>query len=447
MCLGLDKPSPRTARAGDSQPSIDTEDGNVIIAVNGAGDQIGFRIGGKVTYFDEMATDIRGQIPAVNLGYNVGVASGKAASASVEILDYLKTDLSDRVEKIDGAQGEIEQSVQRSLDAAKSNTDKQLSEAAAASKTQLADQKSDVDTKISALSTKVAADLKTTTESIDKSVTAKVASVGTYGKSLICLNSGLKFNPATGECCKYGYQWDAKDKKCMKYGSKENPGINCLDIMTKTKATGNEDGKFWLKPTSIPAFEAYCTFKGDYPGSVLAMRKPGHIPNHQTRTGALGGVCDLQGGDKSICYNDGCYCKLSDAQINAYKSTSKEMDPYIVMSYKNSNTEDKPHCRGFAKKTCNWNMRGNERNCANSVVRNSGQYCDVRNRHGGYRGIDGYICQNLNYNTNANKFKNTANSGGISQPSIPFIIFEHGGGSHYCGGHDTTWKKIYLWIQ
>lgn len=148
-------------RAGDSQPSIDTEDGNVIIAVNGAGDQIGFRIGGKVTYFDEMATDIRGQIPAVNLGYNVGVAAGKAASASVEILDYLKTDLSDRVEKIDGAQGEIEQSVQRSLDAAKSNTAKQLSEAAAASKTQLADQKSDVDTKISALSTKVAADLKT----------------------------------------------------------------------------------------------------------------------------------------------------------------------------------------------------------------------------------------------------------------------------------------------
>ena len=98
-----------------------------------------------------------GQIPALDLGYELG----QAASGSHDILKYLKEDLSGRVEKINDAQGEIEASVQRSVSAAKSETTLQLENAAASTTKQLADQKKEVAGTIDSLSTKVTNDLKT----------------------------------------------------------------------------------------------------------------------------------------------------------------------------------------------------------------------------------------------------------------------------------------------
>jgi hypothetical protein len=146
-------------RAAD-QPSIETEDGNVIIAVNQAGKQIGYRIGGEVVYFDEMDANIRGQVPALELGYTLGEQS-KGLSAAGAVLDYLKTDLSDRVTEISGAQAKIEATVSASLSAAAAKSTQQLAEAETKTNGQLEAQETKVDDKIAKLTTDVAADLKT----------------------------------------------------------------------------------------------------------------------------------------------------------------------------------------------------------------------------------------------------------------------------------------------
>ena len=106
-------------------------------------------------------------MPAISLGYTFGQQS-KGTSA---ILDYLKTDLSDRVAEIAGAQSKIEATVQTNLDAASGKTTQQLADAQTKSNKQLADaqtkttqqlaqQKKEVDTKISTLTQSVTADLK-----------------------------------------------------------------------------------------------------------------------------------------------------------------------------------------------------------------------------------------------------------------------------------------------
>ena len=107
-------------------------------------------------YFDQMDSSIRGQVPAIELGYRLGEQSKGTSS----ILDYLKTDLSDRVSEIAGAQTKIEAAVQTSLDAASGKTTQQLLSAETKTAKQLADQKKDVDTKISTLTATVTADLK-----------------------------------------------------------------------------------------------------------------------------------------------------------------------------------------------------------------------------------------------------------------------------------------------
>ena len=88
-----------------------------------------------------MQSSIRGQVPAIELGYSLG----KKEKGTSDILDYLKTDLSDRVGEIAGAQAKIEATVQTSLDAAAGKATQQLQAA---------------ETKANAQNVKAAADLK-----------------------------------------------------------------------------------------------------------------------------------------------------------------------------------------------------------------------------------------------------------------------------------------------
>ncbi len=68
------------------------------------------------------------------------------------------------------------------------------------------------------------------------------------------------------------------------------------------------------------------------------------------------------------------------------------------------------------------------------IRRDSGQYCSREQTTASYRGLDGHRCPNLVY-------------GGVASPNNPFVIFEHSGGSHYCGGWDTTWGHITMSVQ
>lgn len=440
MCMaGVD---PRLQRRADSGgPSIRTDDGNVVIAVNGAGKQIGYRIGdADIVYFDQMDSSIRGQVPAIELGYRLGEQSKGTSS----ILDYLKTDLSDRVSEIAGAQTKIEAAVQTSLDAASGKTTQQLLSAETKTAKQLADQKKDVDTKISTLTATVTADLKETKDTIDKEVVTQLTKskgdLEVQGKKLACLNQNLKFNPENGECCALYSSWNAKTKKCvLPIGrGKDHPAKNCQDVMDSIN--NPQDDFYWLKPTSsVAAFQAWCTFKGDYKGSALVIRNPGNTANMERVSIARSTPCALTGNSDSKKY-----CKISDAQINALVVASKEKDPYISLAYKSASLAATPFCRSYARKSCKWTMAGQSHgDCANTPVRNSGRYCRRTNANSGYRGMDGYYCNNgVSYNSG-----NPHPNSGIHENNRPFVIFEHNGGRHYCGGHDTTWKKVELWIQ
>jgi len=251
-----------------------------------------------------------------------------------------------------------------------------------------------------------------------------------------CLNLELKFNPENGKCCEGGESWDPKAKKCEAgVGSeKSKPAKNCLHILNENRNA--IDKMYWVKPSGT-AFQVWCTFKGDYPGSALVIRRPGRVNGLERHTGARALPCTLSGGGDSRGY-----CKLHDNQINALKALSDEQDPFISLSYKTTN--GKPFCRQYARKSCQWTLGGHAgSNCKNTPVRNSGNYCRQTNVNSGYRGMDGYYCNNgITYNS-GNPFGNSA----IHENTRPFCIWEHSGGTHYCGGHDTTWSHIELWIQ
>jgi hypothetical protein len=256
-------------------------------------------------------------------------------------------------------------------------------------------------------------------------------------KGLVCLNNNQKYNPETGECCKTGYQWEPTIKKCQLLGGdKTSPAKNCMHVFEIVGGSA-KDGYFWVKPTSsITAFQVWCTFKGDYKGAGLMMRKPGNVNGMEKIGGSRSVPCNVAGGGDSRGY-----CKLSDTQIKAYNSISAEKDPFISLSYKSANGQ--PFCRSFARKACVWNTAGRAGDqCQNTPVRNSGNYCRRTNAGDHYRGMDGYYCNNgLYYN------RNNPHQSNVLEQTRPFIIFEHSGGTHYCGGHDTTWNKVELWVQ
>ena len=205
----------------------------------------------------------------------------------------------------------------------------------------------------------------------------------------------------------------------------EVPGISCKHIFDIGSSLGSQ--LYWIDPNegdTSDAFQVWCRMDGDYPGTALVLKKPGNISGQQNHSAELNLPCTP---------STSGYCKLSDAKINQIKETSSQLDAYIVLSYKNSTGD--PYCRSYARKTCQWISNGAAGSgCENSVVRNSGQYCSRNSNNTSYRGIDGYVCGNLNYP-------------GIHDPNNPFVIFEHSGGSHYCGGWDTTWDHIELLIN
>ncbi len=227
-----------------------------------------------------------------------------------------------------------------------------------------------------------------------------------------CGGTGAKC-PA-GEVCGAG--------GCAAYGkSPANPGQSCKDILAQG---GNPtDGLFWVDPTGSDTFQVWCRMGGDYPGATLAIRRPGSVTGQEK-----------VGGDLALpCKPDSSYCKLSDGRINALRDTSTDTDPFIVLSYKNNGTS--PFCRSFGRSSCQWISNGPAgAACNNSVSRNSGQYCSRDQTTDSYRGLDGHKCGNLNYP-------------GVNSPNNPFMIFEHAGGDHYCGGWDTSWNRIELLIQ
>ena len=167
-----------------------------------------------------------------------------------------------------------------------------------------------------------------TKEEIDESVAKKTDKLSNVDKKLTCLNLNQKFNPATGECCPPSFVWDVKTGKCKELprlgATVGNPGANCRDIMKFYEVTRigvPKDGLFFLAPGGIATFQTWCTFKGEYKGSALAMRKPGRINSMQKKTGALGGACTPTGGTKP---NSIKYCKISDAGRNQYLSVFTE---------------------------------------------------------------------------------------------------------------------------
>ena len=165
------------------------------------------------------------------------------------------------------------------------------------------------------------------------------------------------------------------------------------------------------------------------------LRRPGRTNGMEVITGARNLPCKH---DKTGTN----YCKLGDADITEYTKTSAQQDPYISLAYKN--TGDRPKCRGYAAKTCVWSMSIASTNCNNAHKRNSNQYCRREQRTTSYRGLDGHQCGNLDYNSGN---PHVGGDGGIAYRRNAFIIFEHSGGTHYCGGWDTTWQRIELWIQ
>ena len=101
-----------------------------------------------------------------------------------------------------------------------------------------------------------------------------------------------------------------------------------------------------------------------------------------------------------------------------------------MAGYKNYNQYiGNPDCYGFIRKGCNWVSNGwAGGDCQNSKNRNAGPYCSrEQTSQPAYRGVDGHSCPNLGHY---------------------FMIFEHDGGSHYCGGWTSTgWRKVEMWIQ
>ena len=228
----------------------------------------------------------------------------------------------------------------------------------------------------------------------------------------------------TGTLC--GAEEKCSSGKCVStLGTQDQPAESCSDLYSKV--VGVSSGLYWVDPNGgnkNDAFLVWCRMTGDYPGATLAIKRPGSVAGKENHTGDLNLPCTP---------TTGGYCKLSDVRINALRQTSKHTDAFVALSYKTAGTT--PFCRSFAAKSCVWqNGTSAASQCSNSVARDSGQYCARSQTTASYRGIDGHTCANLKYP-------------GVTSPNNPFMIFEHSGGSHYCGGEDTTWNRIELLVH
>lgn len=232
-----------------------------------------------------------------------------------------------------------------------------------------------------------------------------------------------------------------KDATCYLRGErKSDPAESCRHIYEASKPEIPKDGHYYIKTKSRPlGFKVFCWFSdSDWRGATLVLRRPGRVSGMEQHTNER---------NVDACKPDyNGYCKLSDQVINELKDKSPEKDPYISLSYKSGVT--KPRCHAFIKKACTFTLRDGgtpQSTCSNAHIRNSGYYCNNNAPHRVYRGFDSHHCPNSNnYNSHKNKY---ASHDKVTHNTQPFIIFEHSGGSHYCGGWDTTWQRIELWIH
>jgi len=444
--LGLSKDdvdaiqSAKSRRASPAGPSIDTEDGNIVFSVEN-GKHVGFKFpDNSVVNVDELPAEmseyadhgIKLSTAAMTLGYKVGSAKAEAQSTIATTLDFVKStieatarDAKAFTDKQDQVNKNLESGVDTKLAAFDAKMKSSSDALTNAVNTKL-EQQTDATTASTAKLTKdVAAVTKTVTDMV------KVME-----KTAECASKGLSFNPVATTCCTADQIFGVTEKKCIAdlIGTEKKPAKSCMAIFKKHKYGKSKNGMFYLDVGGT--ITAYCKFDGDYPGATLVSRKPGNVGGEQSRTGRVRYPCKPS-------TSSGQYCKLTDNEINILRDTSTETDPFVSLSYKNRNP-NRPACRSFAHKRCDWNMVSASTGCHNSVVRNSGQYCNRGQKHNSYRGLDGYHCPNLNYNSN-NKFR--AGDGGVGSPGNPFVIWEHSGGTHYCGGWDTTWRYIELWIH
>jgi len=267
-----------------------------------------------------------------------------------------------------------------------------------------------------------------------KALTARSLTIDTT-----CTPRGLSYNPSSGKCCENDYSvYDPKQKKCVldkikaMGRDKSVPGTNCLKI--KEAVSNPKNGIWWLKPGNCAAFQAYCRFDGKFPGATLGMRKPRTVSGMERITKERNAPCNwLKPGSNN-------YCKLSDAQINCLSKESPNADSFISLAFKKS--DDNINCAGFVDKRCIWNTAGAGNGyCANAHKR-GGRRCSRNQRTNSYRAIDGHHCNNgLNYVNEGGLGGNQQNNG------RSFIIFEHSGGTHYCGGWQTTWDHVEMWIH
>jgi hypothetical protein len=433
-------------RHGGDAPRMVSRDGSLKFLLSND-KHIGYQFkGGPTVNLDELPdsidTTVDSVVDSMAFGFQVGEASALQAEASVlqaSALDQTLNFLNSTIEAVArdstsfmGESKNAREAQERKLTEANEDLAERIA----------ADMKKQGETQ--------AAALKTLTESVEDKVDSAsqkaddaAAGVKALQANLGCITQQLAFNVEEGACCKAFEEYNAKTKKCeVTMGmSKGAPGKTCKHIYAATpKGVTREEGFYWINPGGVAPFEAWCTFKGDWKGATLALRKGSSVSGMENHINARNMPCNR---DKP---GPGNYCKMSDTQINALKSESDDKDAYIVLSYKSGGGAD-PTCIAFGSKSCNWRMdaRGGPGNaCTNTFVRNSGRYCSRNQNHQSYRGLDGYRCGNQNYNSNNPHY----NAGlRVSAPTHPFVIFEHSGGTHYCGGWDTTWHHVELWVH
>ena len=206
----------------------------------------------------------------------------------------------------------------------------------------------------------------------------------------------------------------------------------CLELLNNNHSTG--DGLYWIEPTNSDpntAFQAYCYMTGDWPGATLVLTAPGSFSPEN--------MSEAQGG--TPLQSSSSYIKFDDSIINAIKNTSDSINPYISRATKsNFGGGQGNYCVGFIRKSCDFTLSGAAgSNCENTWIdQNSTEYCGRSQVTTSYRGFDGHHCYNSEGGSAWGSYSHSGNQ---------FLIFEHAGGSHYCGGWDTTWSKIELLIR
>jgi len=206
---------------------------------------------------------------------------------------------------------------------------------------------------------------------------------------------------------------------------------SCLEILNAGDSVG--DGVYIIDPESEGVFEVYCYMTGDWPGATLVISKPGSVAGNENQVGATG--------DEVPTASSTTYSKFSDERINAINARSTSVNSYIARASKDGLWDGKGgYCVGFVRQSCTWAMSGTPGPTCNNGWRSQddGAYCARSQTHDLYRGIDGHTCAGSDGGSAWGSYQSAGNQ---------FMIFEHTGGTHYCGGWDATWNKIELLIR